>query len=217
MRSALLLVLLNCSKPSAPVARHDAALKPDPLSAVDVSATGSGVGWDLHVKNRTDAAIAVVWNESAFVDSSGQSLGRIVPGTTRQIDLGKPIADEPIPAGAFIDEFVSTGQLADWAEHYRPHCGTGRLSIALRTSGGPITWTGSGSYDVGQIPQTPPLEIRDAGLVEAAPVRRVVQWCFDESGDHYTDTKCAVTQDACDDLRRHELVRFDTTECRRKD
>ena len=213
MRALLLAVLATgCSKPSSTAARHDAGAI-DPLAGIEITARDNGAGWMLHVQNRTANTISIVWNDSAYVDASGQSLGRVIPGTTHKGDVGHEVPDEPVPAGAFVDEFATTAQLVDWSDHYNAHKGSGRLSIALRIGDRRATWNGSGSYDVGQIPSVIPA---DAGVVVdavAIDARRVPRWCFDFSNDNEHDTTCRPTKAACDDARIEALRRSDVTDC----
>lgn len=142
---AVFLLLMSCYQfPTVPPAKrrpertetYEVIQKPD---GVTITALPDGnIGWLLSIRNDTDEALSVVWDESSFVAGTGRSLGRLVPGATRRMNIGAPHPPEPLPPNATVDSLVIPSEVADRYEHgpygedFRGVLAGGRLILTIR-------------------------------------------------------------------------------------
>jgi len=64
---------------------------------------GNGAFWRVIAHNRTSRPAALLWDESAYVNTAGNSM-RLISGNTRRIHTGQEQADSPIPPGATLNK-----------------------------------------------------------------------------------------------------------------
>lgn len=142
-----------------------------PIDGIDISVTTYGAaGWRIAVANNTDTALSLNWDESTFVSAKGESLGRLVPGNTKKMDIEKPHAPTPLAAHArtvevvFVEKIIgaenveqtyaeaveklgsSTVKLNRSVEKMRRMSSAavhgGRIDLVVNVGGSPQTWSG---------------------------------------------------------------------------
>ncbi len=87
------------------IVRDDRVTETAAVDGVPISATPMGAaGWKFSIKNDTDAAVKVLWDESDFVASTGETAGRLFSGETRRIDAGHPQPPAVVPPHASANE-----------------------------------------------------------------------------------------------------------------
>jgi hypothetical protein len=109
VRTAVLAVvaLAGCIPPRSPALQQATVTVDRPIDGVAIAVTTTDwLVWRLTVENRTDDAMAIVWDESSFIAGNGRSWGRIVPGSTRRIDVSKPHPPAPLPPRSTLTETV---------------------------------------------------------------------------------------------------------------
>lgn len=78
-----------------------------PIDGFEIVAKPSGAaGWEIGVRNGTEASASLLWDESSFVASTGMAAGRLINGSTRKMDTAKAQPGSPIPPGAAVREIV---------------------------------------------------------------------------------------------------------------
>lgn len=97
-----------------PPARTETVATETPLDGMAVSAVPVGAAaWKISVQNDTDTPASVLWDESSFVVSSGDSAGRLIRGETRRMDVAKAQPPTPVPAHARVTELVLVEKLTE--------------------------------------------------------------------------------------------------------
>jgi hypothetical protein len=147
LRVGLLLVVVACYQfPTVPPSRRwtprtETYEVTQQAEGVTVAAAPDGnIGWELSIRNDTDESLTVAWDESSFVAGDGRSLGRLVPGTTRRMDLRAPHPAEPLPPHATVSAVVIPLDAAEEYAHgaYGEDFGSalrgGRLVLTIRGS-----------------------------------------------------------------------------------
>jgi hypothetical protein len=90
-----------------PLKRPETVVVEAEAAGVDIAAVPFGAaGWKLTITNNTKAVALVVWDESTFVSSGGESLGRLIRGETRKIDTANPQPASPVAVGARLTQPV---------------------------------------------------------------------------------------------------------------
>ena len=137
------------------------------VGGIEIDAKPYGaVSWQLAIRNTTDAMVSVKWDESTFVTSNGASVGRLIRGETRKIDISNAQPATPVAPGSMISEVVIPEKGADSEEDEAAataHTAMpkawiprvlrrresearllvgGKLVITLDAGGKPLTWTG---------------------------------------------------------------------------
>lgn len=109
-----------------PIVRHQ-LVHGDSVAGIDIAAEPLGAeGWKLHMNNGSDQVASIVWDESSFVTSSGEAVGRLIPGETKRIDLTKSHPPTPLPPHAsvnesvFIEKFIDTEEFEGKLPAYDP-------------------------------------------------------------------------------------------------
>lgn len=69
--------------------------------------------WRIVVENNTDAPVSVLWDESSFVASNGDSGGRLIRGETRRMDVAKAQPPTPVAAHARVSETILVEKLTE--------------------------------------------------------------------------------------------------------
>lgn len=159
----------NAVRPVPPAERHHRMVEQTGVDGIRVLAEPSGAAsWTLTVMNESDAPLTVLFDESSFVTSSGNSWGRLIRGETRKMNSAQaqpPIPVAPrarlsgfvVPEGAIaFEEFESwvvgrmesrnVGTAVKRAERERAHLKKeldgGRLLLVVQRDGEKKTWTG---------------------------------------------------------------------------
>jgi len=99
--------------------------------------------WKIEVSNETDQPCSVLWDESSYVNRQGRSQGRLVPLTTRRMDLARPHPPSPIAPHATLTEGVVPEAMAEYADvrTESPGIYTGaRLIVTLLLGDKRVTW-----------------------------------------------------------------------------
>ncbi len=114
---------------------------------VTVAAEPDGnIGWKLSIQNNTDEPLSIAWDESTFTARSGRSLGRLVPGTTRRMDLRASHPPEPLPPHATVSAVVIPTDAAEaythrpYGEDFASALRGGRLLLTIHGSEAKTTW-----------------------------------------------------------------------------
>lgn len=71
------------------------------------------VFWGVGVRNDTEEVVRLVWDESAYVTSTGTS-SRLIRGSTRRIDSGQTQPASPVPPHAAVSEVFTAEQWIDY-------------------------------------------------------------------------------------------------------
>lgn len=125
---------------SAPMAKRK------PLDSVRVTVSPvpvTGMGWSIKAENTSASTIKLVWDESTFADATGHAFGRLVPDTTRRMDVGAAHPAAPIATGAFIQQTVIAEEMIAWLDnHSIGHSGTGTLTLTFDMGTTKETWQG---------------------------------------------------------------------------
>lgn len=137
--------LAGCIPPRSPALRQVAIAVTRTIDgvAIDVSTT-DWLAWHLTVENHTDNALAIVWDESSFVDGTGRSWGRLVPGKTRMGDVPLPHPPAPLaPRATLTDTFLAELPLQGGVDPYAmsPQTMNGsRILLVVQTPADKRTW-----------------------------------------------------------------------------
>lgn len=134
-----------------------------------VGAPDGAAAWSLRLKNTTDDSMSVLWDESSFVASTDDSMGRLIRGETHKIDLAKTQPPSPLAPHAAITETIFVEKFVDVEEteqvarkssdegilsrddrnrflNYREKLATsivgGHLYLVVLTDDGKHTWSG---------------------------------------------------------------------------
>jgi hypothetical protein len=165
----------------APVPRQESIDVTSTIEGVTITATPEGnVGWEIAVSNDGDEPALIVWDESAFVAASGRSWGRLIPTTTRRMDIDAPHPATPVPAHSEASATVIPREAVAEYEHgmeVRKAIDGGRIVVAIRRGSGTANWEGV---------------VRE--LAEPGPQRAPRGWCFDSEGDGLV---CERTKQDC--------------------
>lgn len=135
------------------------------LDGIEIAAVPTGAtGWTIRVRNNSDEAISILWDESSFVGSSGEAT-RMLRGNVRRIDTAKSQPNSPVPTNAratttvYLERFIEleetdaemTGRFVPVSEEraleklrdaLSDELVGGRLHLVIETSDGKVTWTG---------------------------------------------------------------------------
>lgn len=157
------------TRPVPPLERAEAVSEEVGIPAVTVAAVPAGAfGWKITINNTTNGMISVLWDESTFVASDGESLGRLIRGETRRIDAANAQPAAPVAPHASITQVVLVEKTIDveeleakYAEHSSRRFANkfvdgiearrrelaalrigARLIISIQLSNGKKTWTG---------------------------------------------------------------------------
>lgn len=83
--------------------------------AITVKPSGAA-GWTIRVHNDGDKLVRIIWDDSTFVTSTGESAGRLIRAKTKKIDVEKSHAPSPVPPGAGLTEDVVVEKFVDYEE-----------------------------------------------------------------------------------------------------
>jgi hypothetical protein len=126
----------------------------DPLSGIEVKVESSGEGmWKVSVANHQKGTIQIAWDASSYVGADGKSLGRLIRGETRRIDVGKPQPATPVAPSASIEEDVIPESYTDDMARLKPD-ENGTMYLAFESESGKQTWHGHPVQDPNTIPLT---------------------------------------------------------------
>ncbi len=115
----------------------------DPLGKIEVKLESNGEGmWNVTVANHQAAAVKILWDESSYVGADGKSLGRLVRGETRRIDVGKPQPPTPLAPNATIEEDVLPESYASDVKASLEPDEKGTMYLVIETNTGKHTWHG---------------------------------------------------------------------------
>ena len=131
--------------PAEPAPRFDRVVETKAIDDVTVSVVPSSLAWEVHISNSTENTISVLWDESTFVMSTGQSMGRLIRGETRRIDSGKTQPPSPIATHAVLVEnvlFEGATEIIQYAALSSEKLVGGHLYITIETADGKKTWSG---------------------------------------------------------------------------
>jgi hypothetical protein len=147
----------------------------DPLAAagMDVTMTPTDFGWNVRIKNSGSATASIVWDESAFVDGSRRSRGKLIPGKTPKADIARALASEPVPAAAHVDEDVMIAEMSEWLESGAGSAGSGRASIVFQVGSSKAEWTHDVTYAIPTAHW-----FCSVPIGERAPANQLVGQCF---------------------------------------
>lgn len=136
----VLLCVAACSNKEPPAGGK----KPPPVPGLSVTVDVKTPG-EFHIAahNDSDDNLQLIWDESSFVGSSGKSFGRLLPDTTRKIDMDRPQPALPLPPHSVGTSTVIARDAlptSDTAVGAPPVENSGRLFIAIQTRSGKAMW-----------------------------------------------------------------------------
>jgi hypothetical protein len=116
------------------------------------------MAWNVTVKNTNKESAEIRWDESSFVAGNGESLGRLLRGSTRKFDMGNAQPATPLPKGSSFSETVLPERALEAIKQVRMRSantssisepeiqdqlvGGGRLNLVLQVGNKKHTWTG---------------------------------------------------------------------------
>lgn len=139
-------LLCACHPPRSPALRSANVRIDRQVDGVVASvSTNNWLGWRIDFANNTDDSIQIVWDESSFVDGTGHSWGRLIPGRTRRIDAAAPhppliLASHATIFGTVVPDLVVHGGVDPYAMTPAQMNGS-RLIVVIQTSAGKQTWS----------------------------------------------------------------------------
>jgi hypothetical protein len=149
-----------------PLERNQELIAESEIEGVSIIVTPAGAAaWRIAIKNDTEAQMSVLWDESSFVGSTGESGGRLIRGSTRKMDVAKAQPPTPLPGMSHINELVLVENLTNAEEGEARAAGQsyprslvekivelrertqrmilgGHLRVTIQTSAGNKTWKG---------------------------------------------------------------------------
>jgi hypothetical protein len=140
MISLLALTIAGCGTTYKTVITRDSS-----LAGIDVGLTKDGNFWTVTAKNNTNRPTSLVWDESSYVSTTGQS-SRLVRGQTRLIHSGQMQPPSPIPPGATITEYcIPEAQVQYAGSLYTPPLGNpenpARMYLVFDVNGQRQPWS----------------------------------------------------------------------------
>jgi len=146
-RLVAMLLFVSCAPA---IKRTDTIEAKDLVDRVEVGvvAADAAAGWNITVQNNRDTAIRLLWDESTYVTSTGESAGRLLRGNTRVMNSDREQPASPIPPHAQLRELAIP---ESHVENYRHGVAgraavngkPGRLNIVFDTDeDGKLTWVG---------------------------------------------------------------------------
>lgn len=110
---------------------------------IDVEASGNAF-WHITVQNNSGSLVKLIWDECAYVSTSGASM-RLIRGHTRKFHSGQAQPPSPIPTGAKLSEFcIPEGQISLAGTYIFPRIDNptqpGRIVLTFEVAGRKQTW-----------------------------------------------------------------------------
>ena len=100
-----------------PLERKQIVTTTAPATDFDVEAVPAGAaGWTVRVTSKVDGVASIIWDESTFVTSDGQSAGRLIMGQTRKLDAAKSQPNTPLAPRSNTTQVVLVEKLLDAEE-----------------------------------------------------------------------------------------------------
>ncbi len=150
----ILGVSIGCSEK---LVRHDSVSQLHAMRGLTITVTPSEaeVGWFVRILNSRRTPVFVLWDQSTYVSTNGETRGRLIRGFTRIRDSALPQPPSPIPTGAALLTYcVPEAHLDQPKDGKRllvanPQS-TGRLVLAIEGEDGTEYWEGTVNFPKSQ-------------------------------------------------------------------
>jgi len=139
----LLSIIAGCTTPGINYNQPVTEVRSVPDISVQLSYIG-GKFWHAKIKNNSNATAKLIWDESSYVNSKGNST-RLIRGITHKLDSVKAQPASPISPGAlFAESFTSKSFVAEESAKFVGFSSTsqGRIYISFEVDGNEYKWEG---------------------------------------------------------------------------
>lgn len=210
--------------------------RPGPLSGLVFGLTNQGgCLWTIRVTNQRTDGIAIAFDASSYVESTGKSLGRLLRSDTKIMNMAISQPTDPVAAGATVERKVTAEACVDdLASGWVPIDETGTIHLVVSSGGISSTWSAKSVASANywctlSAPENPPnivghcaktqrlcaLEIPRYGSYRLLPcVEAEHAWCFTSKRDASLDF-CVPSAEQCEEMRR-DMRMVEPGDCARR-
>ena len=149
-----LLLLNGCVTSTAPQYRQN-IVEVTPVPGLTVRITYlQTVFWAVGVRNDTEKPVRLIWDESAYITSTGIS-SRLIRSSTRIIDSANEQPASPVPPRATYNEAFTAERFVEYARYditpqpTDPNA-TARMYLVFDVDGQRVGWEGEVSFQLVQ-------------------------------------------------------------------